>query len=121
MYNFTDRQPKKVGRRKITPENGTPYYATVELADEAEVQGTAITRAAMMAIQGMEDSTTQFLENGNIIETYNNGTTKTTVFNSDGSITEKVVHTATGQTYTQTTVFNSDGSINVMGGEAITN
>ena len=117
MYNFTDRQPTLPNRRKITPEGGTPYYATVEMADEPTVAGTPVTRAGLMAIQGMENSTTVFNSDGSITETFNNGTVKTTIFNADGSITETVVFTETGQTYSQTTIFNSDGSISVTGGE----
>lgn len=117
MYNFTDRQPTLPNRRKITPEGGAPYYATVEMADEPTVAGTPVTRAGLMAIQGMENSSTVFNADGSITESFNNGTVKTTTFNADGSITETVVFTETGQTYSQTTVFNSDGSITVTGGE----
>ena len=39
---FTDRVPQKPGRVKITPENGTAYYATMERADEALVEGTPL-------------------------------------------------------------------------------
>ena len=39
---FTDLVPQKPGRVKITPENGTAYYATMERADEALVEGTPL-------------------------------------------------------------------------------
>ncbi len=39
---FTDRVPQKPGRVKITPENGTAYYATMERADEPVVEGTPL-------------------------------------------------------------------------------
>ena len=39
---FTDRVPQKPGRVKITPENGTAYYATMERADEALIEGTPL-------------------------------------------------------------------------------
>lgn len=40
---FEDRVPKKPGRVKITPENGTnAYYATMERADEPIVVGTPL-------------------------------------------------------------------------------
>ena len=39
---FTDRVPQKPGRVKITPENGTAYYATIERADEPLDPGTPL-------------------------------------------------------------------------------
>ena len=39
---FRDRVPQKPGRVKITPENGTAYYATMERADEPVVEGTPL-------------------------------------------------------------------------------
>ena len=39
---FTDRVPQKPGRVKITPENGTSYYATMERADEPIQDGTPL-------------------------------------------------------------------------------
>ena len=39
---FRDRVPGKPGRVKITPENGTAYYATMERADEPIEIGTPL-------------------------------------------------------------------------------
>ena len=39
---FKDRVPGKPGRVKITPENGTAYYATMERADEPIEVGTPL-------------------------------------------------------------------------------
>lgn len=39
---FKDRVPQKPGRVKITPESGTPYYATMERADEPVEVGTPL-------------------------------------------------------------------------------
>lgn len=39
---FTDRVPQQPGRVKITPEQGTTYYATVERADDPLVIGTPL-------------------------------------------------------------------------------
>lgn len=72
-------------------------------------EGTPINRAAMMAVQGMENSTTVFNDDGSISETYADGTL-VTVFNDDGSITETFT-AASGEVITKTTTFNSDGSI----------
>ena len=39
---FKDRVPQKPGRVKITPENGTAYFATLERADEPIEVGTPL-------------------------------------------------------------------------------
>ena len=39
---FKDRVTQKTGRVKITPENGTAYYATMERADEPIQEGTPL-------------------------------------------------------------------------------
>ncbi len=51
-FEFVDRVPTKLGRVKITPENGgTPYYAVVERADEPAVAGTPLSAANLNAAQ----------------------------------------------------------------------
>ncbi len=73
-----------------------------------DVQGTPINRQTMMAVQGFIGSNIRFLSDGSIVETNSNGDTKTTTFNSDGSITEVLQ----GQkTIAKKTIFNADGSI----------
>ncbi len=39
---FKDRVPQKPGRVKITPENGTAFYATMERADDPIEVGTPL-------------------------------------------------------------------------------
>lgn len=39
---FTDRVPEKPGRVKITPEEGTAFYALLERADEPIQVGTPL-------------------------------------------------------------------------------
>ena len=39
---FKDRVPQKPGRVKITPENGTAYFAIMERADEPIEPGTPL-------------------------------------------------------------------------------
>jgi hypothetical protein len=39
---FKDRVPQKPGRVKITPENGTAFYVTMERADEPLEPGTPL-------------------------------------------------------------------------------
>ena len=51
-FTFVDRVPSKLGRVKITPENGgTPYYAVVERADEPATAGTPLSAANLNAAQ----------------------------------------------------------------------
>ena len=51
-FNFVDRVPTKLGRVKITPENGgASYYAVVERADEPAVAGSALSAANLNAAQ----------------------------------------------------------------------
>ncbi len=48
---FVDRKPTRPNRYKVTPENGgTPYYVTLERADEPTVEGTAINAAALNSL-----------------------------------------------------------------------
>lgn len=77
-----------------------------------EQNGTPINRANLMAIQGFQAQTTVFnVNNGrvvSIVQTNSANQTLTTVFNSDGSITETFVG---DKTISKKTTFNSDKSI----------
>lgn len=73
-----------------------------------EQSGTKIDRKALMAIQGFIGNSVSFDSNGNVVETNADGHTLTTTFNSDGSIVETFVGE---KTITKTTRFNSNGSI----------
>lgn len=42
MAELIDRVPTKPNRMKIVPENGTEFFATLELADEPRVSGTKL-------------------------------------------------------------------------------
>ena len=49
-FEFKDRVPTKLGRVKITPENGgAAYYAVIERADEPAVVGTPLSAANLNA------------------------------------------------------------------------
>ena len=74
-------------------------------------QGTWVNRQALMAIQGFFGATTVFNSDGSITETNALGDTLTTVFNADGSITETFNAVNDGQVMIKTTTFNADGSI----------
>ena len=48
---FVDRKPTRPNRYKVTPENGgTPYYVTLERADEPTVEGTPLNAASLNAL-----------------------------------------------------------------------
>lgn len=73
----------------------------------SEQSGTPINRANLMALQGFQAKTYNFIGN-KVIETNSDGETLTTTFNNDGSITE----TFSGEKeITKTTIFNADGSV----------
>lgn len=48
---WVDRVPTNPNRMKITPENGSPYYATVERADNPSVEGTPVNARNLNAMQ----------------------------------------------------------------------
>lgn len=49
--NWVDRVPTNPNRMKITPETGSPYYATVERADNPSVEGTPVNARNLNAMQ----------------------------------------------------------------------
>lgn len=110
MINFVDRIPTQTGRRKITHADGTAEYVTVEMADNPTVAGTPLNRAAFMALQGFETVTTVFNADGSITATNAAGDKIVTTFLENGDIQDKFTG-ADGSTITKTTTFNSDGSI----------
>ena len=81
----------------------------IEFIDKTTSQsGTPVNRANLMAIQGFVANTTVFNTNGSITETNGKNEKLTTTFNADGSITETFVGS---KTITKKTTFNADGSI----------
>lgn len=81
----------------------------IDFVDKSsENDGTPLNRANMMGLQGFETLTTVFNSDGSITETNGSGHTKTTVFNADGSIT---ITFSGEKTITKTITFNSDGSV----------
>ena len=106
MKDFVDRQPTKVGRRKITYEDGRSEFVTVEMADEPTVEGTALNREAFMALQGFSSEDTVISENGNV--------TTVTVSHSDGGKTVTVI-TVESETLTRVVATNTSpsGLVNV--------
>lgn len=110
MKDFIDRLSTKPNRYKLTEEGtGKVSYAKVERADVPTREGTPLNRAAFLALQGMEGSTTVFNANGSIGETSTTGKT-VTEFLADGSIRETFTGVS-GMVVRKTTSFQADGSI----------
>ena len=81
----------------------------IDFIDKTSEQGgTPINRETLMAMQGFIANTIVFNDDGSITETNSKGETLTTIFNSNGGITEIFIG---DKTITKTTIFNSDGSI----------
>ena len=77
---------------------------------DGQTNGTPVNRLNLMAMQGFESLTTIFNSDGSITETNAKGETMTTTFKADGSVVEAFVG-GNGMTITKTTIFNADGSI----------
>ena len=90
MTNFVDREPTQPGRRKITHEDGTSEYVTISMADNPDVAGTPLNRAAMMALQGFEKD--------NISISKKDGVTTIIATNANGEKTETTISKTSGIT-----------------------
>lgn len=78
----------------------------INFLDKTSTQkGTPLNRANLMAMQGFEAKTTVFNSDGSITETNSKGETKTTTFLSNGEILEVFGNLG------KRTTFNSDNSI----------
>lgn len=110
MIELIDRVPSAnmSNKKLIEYSDGRSEVVTITLADNATTIGTPINRDTLMAMQGFHAKTTVFNSNGSITETNSKGETLTTTFNSDGSITETFVGS---KTITKRTSFGSDGKI----------
>lgn len=110
MKDFMDRQPTNVGRRKLTYEDGTSEFVTVEMADDPTREGTPMNREAMMAVQGFEETTTEFGD-GVITETNAEGCTKVATFPKGYITVETFTNPATGVSISLGYYQAEDGSI----------
>ena len=106
-----NREPGLTGRVIMLPVVGKTDTYDMVRADEPSEVGTPLNRDLFMKMQGFEDSTTTFNEDGSITEVGTTGYLRT-VYNANGSITETFSAYA-GPRYVKNTVFNEDGSISV--------
>lgn len=55
---FEDRKANRPNRYKVTPDSGSPYYVTLERADEPTVLGTPITAANLNKLYSPDNKPT---------------------------------------------------------------
>ena len=122
MKDFVDRQPTKAGRRKITYEDGTSEFVTVEMADEPTRDGTPLNRDTLMNMQGFSSERTTITKKGNVttvnVEHEDGGVTVTVITKETSTLT-KVVTTYTGPsglTNTKEMTIDMSGEDIVIGG-----
>lgn len=122
MKDFVDRLPTEVGRRKITHENGTSEYVTVEMADEPSVEGTPLNREALMNVQGFSSEDTTISKSGNVTTvtiTHSDGGKTVTTITKNSSTLATVVSKYTGPSgnvITKTTTIDTSSSVTRIGG-----
>ena len=131
MIDVKDRVPTKPGRTKITLEDGTVLYATIERADEPVEEGTPINKVLFDSI--LNDLNSKVIaptvagENGQVLTVDGEGNTNwntpntvstpdndvlTCSYNSNGSSVSKTITINDGEGY----IFNSYGSTNSSNG-----
>ena len=104
--------PSKLYRYEVCNEDGTgtgTYMYLKYAPGELVATPTEINRDLLMSLQGFEVKTTVFNSDGSITETGDTGE-MVTVFNEDGSIVETFTNLA-GLSISKKTSFNADGSI----------
>lgn len=112
MIDFIDRVSS--GKKIIKHEDGTTETVTIEDAETATVEGTPINRKNLMAMQGFVATKTYpptINEQGEVQIIQTNTETNEqliTTFKLNEQIEEKFIGE---KTITKTTTFNSDGSI----------
>lgn len=90
-------------------------YENIYVEGITNVNQALDTLIANMRLSNDNSNTTVFGSDGSITQTYDNGKKIATTFNTDGSITEALTYTDVNgviKIKTKTTTFNSDGSIN---------
>ena len=85
-------------------------YENIYVEGITNVNQALDTLMANMRLSNDFSNTTVFGSDGSITQTYDNGKKIVTTFNTDGSISEKL-YDGDALIYTKTTTFNSDGSI----------
>lgn len=110
MIDFKDRQPTAPGRRKLSFDDGSTKFVTVEMADNPNEEGTLLNRAVLMALQGFHSVDTEFLADGSVRETNEYGDVLTTTFPA-GMICLETFTSADGLRIIQKKTFEENGNI----------
>lgn len=108
IIDVIDRAPANAGRVILAPVSGQDNTYDMMRADNPSIEGTPINRDLFMQLQGFVAGTTVFNSDGSITETGPSGT-KVTVFGTN-NVTETFTGNS-GKVVVMTTNFNSDGSI----------
>lgn len=108
MIDVTDRVSENVNSFTMIKSDGSSEKVILISNETPVIEGTPINRKVLMAMQGFQSVTTTFGED-KITETNDEGHIMETIFNSDGSITERF--TANDRTIAKTTYFDEDGTI----------
>lgn len=122
MKDFIDRVPLNPGRRKITHEDGTSEYVTIEMADNPTTIGTPLNRAAFMDLQGFSSENIDISKSGNVTTVtmkHDDGGKTVTTITKNSSTLSTVVSKYTGisgNEITKTTTIDTSGSTTKIGG-----
>lgn len=118
MIDYKDRVPTKPNMMLITPQNGTPYKAKIEYADEPTEAGTPINKAVFYDIQQQlliaDNCTTTFNTDGSITQVFDLYRLVTS-FPSKTQVVEKMYRIANNTLLaTKTTTFTDTGITEVI-------
>lgn len=108
VVNVIDRVPQNAGRVKMIPVAGQANTYDMVRADNPSKEGTPINRVLLMAMQGFVASSTVFNSDGSVTETGATGT-KVTTFN--GSTIVETFTGTDGSVIKKTTTQDSNGNI----------
>lgn len=113
MLNFIDRIPTFPNRKKITKQDGTVEYVTIEYADEPTNGGTSINKYSMNKIQDLTNYNVKFFEDGRIEKVFNDNSKVITSFPENGNIIQEYFDENNKKSLKKTTIFEVGGNIRV--------
>ncbi len=111
MLNFIDRIPTFPNRKKITKQDGTIEYATIEYADEPTKNGTIINKYSMNKIQDLTNYNIKFYNDGRIEKIFIDNSKVITSFPENGNILQEYFDENSQKSLQKTIIFESDGTI----------
>lgn len=111
MLNFIDRIPTFPNRKKITKQDGTVEYATIEYADEATQSGTVINKYSMNKIQDLTNYTVTIHSDGRIEKVFKDNSKVITSFPENGNIVQEYFDENNKKSLQKIIIFGVDGII----------